>query len=165
MTPARYALPGMRALWTEQRKLEIWLEVEVLACEAMAQLGRIPAEDAITIRELAAFDIKKVQEIESRTHHEIISFLENVSAHVGPAARWIHRGLTSSDVLDTGLAFQMTKSTDILLEELCALQVAAARVAKKHCLTPRIGTSHGIHAQPITLGLEMPHALDECVPA
>ncbi|ALJ57011.1 Adenylosuccinate lyase [Candidatus Xiphinematobacter sp. Idaho Grape] len=165
MTPERYSLPGMRALWTEQRKLEIWLEVEVLACEAMAKLGCIPAEDAITIRELAAFDIKKVHEIDSRTHHEIVSFLENVSAHVGPAARWIHRGLTSSDILDTSLAFQMTRSTDILLEDLYALQVAAARMAKKHCLTPMIGRSHGIHAEPITLGLKMALLFDEFVRA
>jgi len=155
----------MSALWTEQRKLEIWLEVEVLVCEAMARLGHIPVEDAIAIRELAAFDIKKVREIESHTHHEIISFLENVSTYVGPAARWIHRGLTSSDILDTSLAFQMTKSTDILLEDLRTLQVAAARTAKKHCLTPMIGRSHGIHAEPITLGLKMALLFDEFVRA
>src|SRR6185437_6442801 len=165
MTLSRYSLPRMSALWTEQRKLEIWLEVEVLVCEAMARLGHIPVEDAIAIRELAAFDIKKVREIESRTHHEIISFLENVSTYVGPAARWIHRGLTSSDILDTSLAFQMTKSTDILLEDLRTLQVAAARTAKKHCLTPMIGRSHGIHAEPITLGLKMALLFDEFVRA
>lgn len=165
MTSSRYSLPEMRALWTEQRKLEIWLEVEVLVCEAMAQLGHIPAEDAITIRELATFDVKTVREIEARTHHEIISFLENVSAYVGPAARWIHYGLTSSDILDTSLAFQMTKSADILLKDLRALQVAAARMAKKYCLTPMIGRSHGIHAEPITLGLKMALLFDEFVRA
>lgn len=155
----------MCSVWTEQRKLEIWLEIEILVCEAMAQLGHIPAADAKTIRELAAFDIRKIHEIESYTHHDVVAFLENVSTYIGPAARWMHHGLTSSDILDTGLACQMISATDILLEDLCDLQIVAAGVAKKYCLTPMIGRSHGIHAEPITFGLKMAILFDEFVRA
>ncbi len=151
----------MRSLWTEQRKLEIWLKIEILACEAMAELGQIPAEDARTIRQHAAFEIDKVREIELRTHHDVIAFLENVATHVGPAARWIHQGLTSSDLLDTTLAFQMTQSADILLEDIRVLRSTLQTIAKKHRLTPMIGRSHGIHAEPITFGLKMALMFDE----
>ena len=106
----RYSLPQMRSLWSEQRKLEIWLEIEVLACEAMALFGTIPKEDAIIIRRKAAFDIASVHEIEKRTNHDVIAFLEDVAQHVGPQARWIHQGLTSSDLLDTTLAVLMNSS-------------------------------------------------------
>ena len=108
----------MRSLWSEQRKLEIWLEIEVLACEAMAELGSIPREDAALIRRKAAFDIENVHEIEKRTNHDVIAFLEDVASHVGPASRWIHQGLTSSDLLDTTLAVQMNSSCAILLDDL-----------------------------------------------
>src|SRR5215470_2153918 len=161
MVLPRYSLPAMSALWTERRKLEIWLEVELLVCEALARLGCIPTEDAKTIRERAAFDIEQVRKIELHTHHDVIAFLENVSDYVGSSARWMHRGLTSSDVLDTGLAFQMTKSTDILLGDLCSLRVVAATMARRYCLTPMIGRSHGIHAEPITFGLKMALLFDE----
>ena len=108
----------MRSLWSEQRKLEIWLEIEILACEAMAELGSIPREDAVTIREKATFDIANVQEIEKRTNHDVIAFLEDVASQVGPASRWIHQGLTSSDLLDTTLAVQMNSACAILLDDL-----------------------------------------------
>jgi adenylosuccinate lyase len=151
----------MRALWQEQRKLEIWLEIEILACEAMAELGSIPREDAATIREKASFDIEKVRENERRTNHDVIAFLEDVATHVGPASRWIHQGLTSSDLLDTTLAVQMNEATGILLDDLHALRKAIAARAIEHKFTPMIGRSHGIHAEPISFGLKLALMFDE----
>jgi adenylosuccinate lyase len=157
----RYSLPGMRSVWTEQRKLEIWLEIETLACEAMAELGTIPKEDAATIRAKGAFDINAVREIEKRTNHDVIAFIEDVASRVGPAARWIHQGLTSSDLLDTTLAVQMLESCDILEKDLLALREAVAVRAKEFKFTPMIGRSHGIHAEPISFGLKMALMYDE----
>jgi adenylosuccinate lyase len=157
----RYSLPGMRSVWTEQRKLEIWLEIETLACEAMAELGTIPKEDAATIRAKGAFDIHAVREIEKRTNHDVIAFIEDVASRVGPAARWIHQGLTSSDLLDTTLAVQMLESCDILEKDLLALREAVAVRAKEFQFTPMIGRSHGIHAEPISFGLKMALMYDE----
>ena len=157
----RYSLPGMRSVWTEQRKLEIWLEIETLACEAMAELGTIPKEDAATIRAKGAFDINAVREIEKRTNHDVIAFIEDVASRVGPAARWIHQGLTSSDLLDTTLAVQMLESCDILEKDLLALREAVAVRANEFKLTPMIGRSHGIHAEPISFGLKMALMYDE----
>jgi len=157
----RYSLPGMRSVWTEQRKLEIWLEIETLACEAMAELGTIPKEDAAEIRAKGAFDIQTVHEIEKRTNHDVIAFIEDVASRVGPAARWIHQGLTSSDLLDTTLAVQMLESCDMLEKDLLALREAVAARAKEHKFTPMIGRSHGIHAEPISFGLKMALMYDE----
>jgi adenylosuccinate lyase len=157
----RYSLPQMRALWSEERKLEIWLEIELLACEAMAQLGTIPKEDAAVIRKKAAFDLQNVREIEKRTNHDVIAFLEDLASRVGPEARWIHRGLTSSDLLDTALAVQMNASCAILLDDLNRLREAIARRAIEHKFTPMIGRSHGIHAEPITFGLKLALMFDE----
>ena len=157
----RYSLPGMRSVWTEQRKLEIWLEIETLACEAMAELGTIPKEDAATIRAKGAFDINAVREIEKRTNHDVIAFIEDVASRVGPAARWIHKGLTSSDLLDTTLAVQMLESCDILEKDLLALREAVAVRANEFKFTPMIGRSHGIHAEPISFGLKMALMYDE----
>ena len=157
----RYSLPGMRSVWTEQRKLEIWLEIETLACEAMAELGTIPKEDAATIRAKGAFDINAVREIEKRTNHDVIAFIEDVASRVGPAARWIHQGLTSSDLLDTTLAVQMLESCDILEKDLLALREAVAIRAKEFQFTPMIGRSHGIHAEPISFGLKLALMYDE----
>jgi adenylosuccinate lyase len=157
----RYSLPGMRSVWTEQRKLEIWLEIETLACEAMAELGTIPKEDAATIRAKGAFDIHAVREIEKRTNHDVIAFIEDVASRVGPAARWIHQGLTSSDLLDTTLAVQMLESCDILEKDLLTLREAVAVRAKEFQFTPMIGRSHGIHAEPISFGLKMALMYDE----
>ncbi len=151
----------MRSLWTEQRKLEIWLEIEVLACEAMAEFGAIPREDAVTIREKAAFQIENVREIERRTNHDVIAFLEDVASRVGQASRWIHQGLTSSDLLDTTLAVQMNSACAILLDDLNHLRGAVAKRAIEHKFTPMIGRSHGIHAEPITFGLKMALMYDE----
>jgi adenylosuccinate lyase len=157
----RYSLPQMRLLWSEERKLEIWLEIEVLACEAMATFGAIPREDATAIRRKAAFDIESVHEIEKRTNHDVIAFLEDVARHVGPPARWIHQGLTSSDLLDTTLAVQMNVSCAILLDDLNHLRDAIAHRAIEHKFTPMIGRSHGIHAEPITFGLKLALMFDE----
>ena len=108
---------GDAQIWSDQRKFEIWLEIEVLACEAMAELGQIPKKDAAEIRKRARFSIPEILEIEKRTNHDVIAFLENVAESVGPAARWIHQGLTSSDILDTTLAVQLTESSAILLDD------------------------------------------------
>ena len=157
----RYSLPEMRSLWTEKRKLEIWLEIETLACEAMAELGTIPKEDAAEIRAKGAFDIDNVREIEKRTNHDVIAFIEDVASRVGPAARWIHQGLTSSDLLDTTLAVQMLESLNLLEKDLLALREAVAVRAKEHKFTPMIGRSHDIHAEPISFGLKMALMYDE----
>ena len=157
----RYTLPEMAAVWTDQRKYEIWLEIEVLACEAMAELGQIPRSDAETIRAKAKFDLKQIAEIEKRTNHDVIAFLENVAAYVGPAARWMHHGMTSSDVLDTTLAVQMAEASAILLRDLRQLREITGRRAREFKLTPMIGRSHGIHAEPITFGLKLAVMYDE----
>jgi adenylosuccinate lyase len=151
----------MRAVWSDERKVEIWLEIETLACEAMARLGLIPASDAAEIRKKAKFSLSEIAEIEKRTNHDVIAFLENVAASVGPAARWIHQGLTSSDILDTTLAVQMGASAKILAEDLAALRDAIAEKARKYKRTPMIGRSHGIHAEPITFGLKLALMFDE----
>lgn len=158
---ARYSREKMRSIWTEQRKLEIWLEIETLACEAMAELGQIPAEDARAIREKGTFDAREIHEIEKRTNHDVIAFLENVASHIGPAARWVHQGLTSSDLLDTTLAVQILESCNLLEEDLHALRKTIARRALEHKFTPMIGRSHGIHAEPISFGLKLALMYDE----
>ena len=157
----RYSRPAMRSLWSEERRYSIWLEIEVLACEALAEAGLIPKEDAETIRAKARFSIDEINEIERRTQHDVIAFLENVASYVGPAARWIHQGLTSSDILDTTLAVQMTAACDLLLEDLAALRVVVAERARTFKDTPMIGRSHGIHAEPTTFGLKLALMYDE----
>ena len=151
----------MRQLWSDERKFQIWLEIETLACEAMADLGQIPKEDAAEIRKKARFSIPEIAEIEKRTNHDVIAFLENVATSVGPAARWMHQGLTSSDILDTTLAIQLTEACGILAEGLAALRTAVAAQARRHKMTPMIGRSHGIHAEPITFGLKLALMFDE----
>jgi adenylosuccinate lyase len=151
----------MRKIWSDERKFEIWLEIEVLACEAMAQLGQIPKRDAAEIRKRARFSIPEILEIEKRTNHDVIAFLENVADSVGPAARWIHQGLTSSDVLDTTLAVQLTESAELLLGDLNKLRSTIAKQARRFKMTPMIGRSHGVHAEPITFGLKLALMFDE----
>ncbi|MBA3963400.1 MAG: adenylosuccinate lyase [Chthoniobacterales bacterium] len=158
---ARYSRPAMRALWSKERKFQIWLEIETLACEAMADLGEIPAEDAAAIRERARFSIDAINENEKRTNHDVIAFLENVAESVGPAARWIHQGLTSSDLLDTTLAVQLTEAARILRSDLDDLRAVIAAQAVRYKMTPMIGRSHGIHAEPITFGLKLALMYDE----
>ncbi len=157
----RYSRAPMRAIWTEDRKLSIWLEIEILACEGMANLGIIPAEDAATIRAKARFSATEIAEIEERTQHDVIAFLENVASYVGPAARWMHQGLTSSDILDTTLAVQMVASCDLLLTDLDELREVVAARAIAYKSLPMIGRSHGIHAEPVTFGLKLALMYDE----
>src|ERR1700683_5281587 len=120
----------MREIWDEERKFSFWLEIEVLACEAMASLGLIPSADADEIRAKARFSVPEIQEIEERTNHDVIAFLENVASYVGPAARWMHQGMTSSDVLDTTLALQIKESSERLLADLASLREAVAERAR-----------------------------------
>jgi adenylosuccinate lyase len=157
----RYSRPEMRKIWSDERKFQIWLEIEVLACEAMAELGQIPKKDAQEIRQRARFSIPEILEIEKRTNHDVIAFLENVAVSVGPAARWIHQGLTSSDILDTALAVQLMESAEILLSDLKTLRSTVAKQARRFKMTPMIGRSHGIHAEPITFGLKLALMFDE----
>ncbi len=151
----------MRHIWSDERKYQIWLEIELLACEAMADLGQIPKQDAAEIRKKARFSIPEILEIEKRTNHDVIAFLENVAASVGPAARWIHQGLTSSDILDTTLSVQLTESINILAEDLKQVRNMIAVQARRYKMTPMIGRSHGVHAEPITFGLKMALMFDE----
>jgi adenylosuccinate lyase len=151
----------MREIWDDTSKYSIWLEIEVLACEAMAELGLIPEADAQAIRARGKFSVPEILEIEKRTNHDVIAFLENVASYIGPEARWMHQGLTSSDVLDTSLAVQLVRSCDILLEDVASLREAVGRKARQYKETPMIGRSHGIHAEPITFGLKMALMYDE----
>ena len=151
----------MANVWADQRKFEIWLEIETLAAEAMADLDQIPKKDAVEIRKKAKFSIPEILEIEKRTNHDVIAFLENVASSVGPAARWIHQGLTSSDILDTTLSVQLTQSTDILADDLKEVRQVIAKQARRYKMTPMIGRSHGVHAEPITFGLKMALMYDE----
>ena len=151
----------MAALWSEEAKLNHWLEIEVLACEGMAHFGHIPSEDAQIIRAKAKFDIDQVYANEKRTNHDVIAFLEEVAGHVGGPGRFIHRGLTSSDLLDTTLALQLAASADLLLADLKNVRGAVAARAKEHKFTPMMGRSHGIHAEPITYGLKLALMYDE----
>src|SRR3954468_4400967 len=125
----------MRQLWSEEHKFQIWLEIETLACEAMAELGQIPKEDAAEIRKKARFSVPEIHEIERRTNHDVIAFLENVAASVGPAARWIHQGLTSSDILDTTLAVQLTEASDLLGTDLRELRTVIGEKARQYKMT------------------------------
>lgn len=151
----------MSQIWSDERKYQIWLEIEVLACEAMAEIGQIPKEDAAEIRKKARFSIPEILEIEKRTNHDVIAFLENVAASVGPAARWIHQGLTSSDILDTTLSVQLTESIRILADDLKKVRDVIAAQARRYKMIPMIGRSHGVHAEPVTFGLKMALMFDE----
>ncbi len=151
----RYTLPQMGELWTETYKLKTWLQVEIAVCEAQAELGYIPTQAATEIKEKANFDPKRVLEIENEVRHDMIAFLTNVNEYVGDAGRYIHLGLTSSDVLDTALALQLVASLDLLLVELEELIAAIRGQAKQHRYTIMIGRSHGIHAEPITFGFKL----------
>jgi len=151
----------MSRIWSDARRFEIWLEIEVLAVEEMASLGEIPKEDAAEIRKRARFSIPEIAEIEKRTNHDVIAFLENVAGSVGPAARWIHQGLTSSDILDTTLAVQLTESAAIIADDLKNLRAVISAQARRYKMTPMIGRSHGVHAEPITFGLKLALMFDE----
>ena len=145
----------MGAIWTEEAKFQSWLDVEIAATEANAELGRVPAEAVATIKEKAGFSVARILEIEAEVRHDVIAFLTNVNEHVGDAGRYIHVGMTSSDVLDTGLALQLKASTALLRTELDALAEAIRRQARAHRATVMIGRSHAIHGEPITFGFKL----------
>jgi adenylosuccinate lyase len=151
----RYTLPEMGELWTDTYKLQTWLRVEIAVCEAQAELGYIPAEAAEEIKAKASFDPQRVLEIESEVRHDMIAFLTNVNEYVGDAGRYIHLGLTSSDVLDTALALQLVASLNLILESTEQLTQAIRYQAQQHRYTVMVGRSHGIHAEPITFGFKL----------
>jgi adenylosuccinate lyase len=151
----RYSRPEMTAIWEPANRFRIWFEIEAHACDAQAALGVIPREAAEAVWRLGKFDPARIDEIERQTRHDVIAFLTNLAEHVGPSARFIHQGMTSSDVLDTCLAVQLKQASDILLRDLDALLVVLKRRAYEHKNTPTIGRSHGIHAEPTTFGLKL----------
>ena len=152
---SRYTPPEMGRIWTDQQRYENWLRVETAAAEAMAEHGLIPAEAARDIREKGAVDAARIDEIEAVTRHDIIAFTTAVAEHVGPSARWLHFGMTSSDVVDTALALQLRAACTLLLADLDRLADAVRERALEHRDTPMIGRTHGVHAEPITLGLKL----------
>ena len=151
----RYTLPEMGEIWTDNYKLKTWLQVEIAVCEAQAELGYIPTEAVEEIKAKADFDPQRVLEIEAEVRHDVIAFLTNVNEYVGDAGRYIHLGLTSSDVLDTGIALQMVASLNLILERLEELIQAIRYQAQQHRYTVMVGRSHGIHAEPITFGFKL----------
>jgi adenylosuccinate lyase len=151
----RYSRPQMAKIWAPENYFHIQLEIETYACEAQEQLGVIPKGTAKAIREHGAFDVARIRDIEREVHHETIAFLTNLAEHVGPEARFMHQGMTSSDVLDTCLAVQLTQAADILLADLDAVLAALKKRAFAHKYTPTIARSHGIHAEPTTFGLKL----------
>ena len=151
----RYSRPEMVAIWSPESKFSIWLEIETLAAEAMEGFGQIPAGTSAAVRERAQFDVERINEIEREVKHDVIAFLTNVAEYVGDEARYLHKGLTSSDVLDTCLAVQLSRASDLLLTGLDRVLTALKARAEEHKLTPTIGRSHGIHAEPVTFGLKL----------
>ncbi|MEC4593470.1 MULTISPECIES: adenylosuccinate lyase [Nitrospirillum] len=151
----RYSRPQMVKIWEPENRFRIWFEIEAHACDAQAELGVIPKEAAAAVWERAKWDVARIDEIERETKHDVIAFLTNLAEHVGPEARFVHQGMTSSDVLDTCLAVQLKEATDLLLADMDALLAALARRAQEHKYTPSIGRSHGIHAEPVTFGLKL----------
>lgn len=160
----RYSRPEMTSIWTAEAKFRIWFEIESHAADAMAEIGMIPQEAARTIRErggAAVFDVERIDAIERETRHDVIAFLTHLAEIVGPEARFVHQGMTSSDVLDTCFAVQLSRATDLLISDVEALLDALKRRAMEHKLTPTIGRSHGIHAEPTTFGLKLAQAYAE----
>ncbi len=152
---ARYTHPEMGGIWSDERRYEAWLKVEIAAAEAMAGEGLIPAEAARAIRERGAVDAARIDAIEAVTKHDLIAFTTAVAERVGPEGRWLHFGLTSSDVVDTALALQLRDACDLILRRLEALRAAVKTRAEEHRRTPMIGRTHGVHAEPTTLGLKL----------
>ena len=151
----RYSRPEMAKIWEPENKFRIWFEIEAHACDAQAALGVIPEQAAKAVWERGAFDIERIDAIERETKHDVIAFLTNLAEYVGDEARFMHQGMTSSDVLDTCLAVQLTQAADLLLADLDALLAAIKRRAFEHKMSPTVGRSHGIHAEPLTFGIKL----------
>src|SRR5438046_4299767 len=163
----RYSRPEMTAIWSAENRYRIWWQIEVFAAEAMGRIGMIPADDAATIRAaydgnaLGEIDIAAIDAIEAVTKHDVIAFLTWAGEKLGPERRWLHQGMTSSDVLDTALAVQLKQAADLLINDIDALLAVLKRRAFEHKMTPTIGRSHGIHAEPTTFGLKLAQAYAE----
>jgi adenylosuccinate lyase len=151
----RYTRPGMGELFTDQRKFETWLKIEIAILEALAERGEVPEEDVVQVRERARVDAERIREIEEETNHDVVAFLRNVSEEVGEAARWVHLGVTSSDVVDTAWAMLLKEAGEKLIGEVDRLREAVARRAIEHRDTPMIGRTHGVHAEPTTFGAKL----------
>src|SRR5215470_13772168 len=151
----RYSRAEMARIWEPENRFRIWFEIEAHACDAQAELGVIPKEAAKAVWAKGKWEIARIDEIERETKHDVIAFLTNLAEHVGPAARFVHQGMTSSDVLDTCLAVQLKQAADLLLKDLDQLLAALKKRALEHKMTPTIGRSHGIHAEPTTFGLKL----------
>ncbi len=152
---ARYTRPEMGALWTEDAKYQSWLDVEVAVCEAWAKKGKIPKKDIAIIKKKAAYNVRQIEKIEAVVRHDVIAFLTSVSKHVGPSSRFVHMGMTSSDLVDSAMALRMVKASDIIIGGQKKLIAALKKLAVKHKYTVMIGRSHNIHAEPITFGLKV----------
>jgi len=159
---SRYSRQEMANVWTEENKLRKWLEVELAALEGLARYGYIPKDVPAKVRARAKFNVERVKEIEKVVNHDVIAFLTNVAEYVGPVGRYVHYGLTSSDILDTGLSLQVMEASNILIRELKKLIVLLGKQAKTHAYTLMVGRSHGVHAEPITFGLKMALFCEAC---
>src|SRR5258706_2480622 len=157
----RSSRPDMTAIWTPEARFRIWFEIEAHATDALADLGVVPKEAAAAIWEKGAFEVDRIDAIEAEVKHDVIAFLTNVAEHVGEPARFMHQGMTSSDVLDTCLAVQLGRASDLLIADIDKLLEVLKRRAIEHKLTPTIGRSHGIHAEPVTFGLKLAQAYAE----
>ncbi len=160
----RYSRPEMASLWEPQTRLRIWFEIEAHACDALAEIGIVPKAAAETIWQkgkVLHFDVARIDAIEKVTKHDVIAFLTYLAEEIGPEARFLHLGMTSSDLLDTCLAVQLSRAADLLIKDVDALLAALKRRAFEHKMTPSIGRSHGIHAEPVTFGLKLAEAYAE----
>src|SRR6185503_173209 len=157
----RYTLSKMGNVWSEKHKLEIMLQIEVLTCEAMCKLGQIPKKSLEKIKKSAKFDIDEVKKLEEKTKHDVVAFINNVGASLGAEARYLHMGLTSSDLLDTALSVQCIEASDILLADIKKMLAILKQKAKKYKDTPCIARTHGVHAEPTTFGLKLAVWYDE----
>ncbi len=157
----RYTRKEMGAIWTDEHKYRVWLKIEILACEALAKAGKIPTASLSIIKKKSNFSVKRIEEIEAETKHDVIAFLTSVAEHVGPDARFIHRGLTSSDILDTAMSYLLRQAGQIILKDCDRLLYALKEKALEHKDTVMIGRSHGVHAEPITFGLKLAVWYDE----
>ena len=151
----RYSRPEMAAIWAPETRFQIWFEIEAHACDAQAKLGVIPKSAAKAVWKRGAFEVDRIDEIERETKHDVIAFLTNLAEHVGPEARFVHQGMTSSDVLDTCLAVQLSRAADILIDDVDKLLAVLERRARELKMVPAMGRSHGIHAEPVTFGLKL----------
>lgn len=157
----RYSLPGMTAIWSEENRFRKMLDVELFACEALAKLGRIPKASLFQIQKRARFDVERIKDIEAQTNHDVIAFLKNLAENIGEDAKYVHMGLTSSDVLDTALSAQMREACGIIIDDVKKLMRILRGKAKRHKKTLMIGRTHSVHAEPVTFGLKMALYYDE----